>query len=408
MVTFFLLSSLVYYFLMNYLILRELDLNLSKIQKRIVGYVNENKAFPLGQSLDDLHITYKLNNQTKITPTFRLIDPSGKPGANPHSVRELNFNIELAHRWYSVIISKNLEGTNSFAKLVIKAAVITILIVIIAFLLVNRMAFRKLWRPFYSSIAAIESYQLGKKGQIQFPNTNIDEFNFMNTTLKKMSERIEKEYAILKEFIQNASHEMQTPLAIIRSKLDLTIQDQDLSEKQSSNLKSAYTAIKKLSNLNRSLLLLAKIDNNQFSESAHLNLKKKLEDKIVQFQELWNHKICINHKLEDSTIYANSYLIDLLLNNLISNAIKHNVQNGNQLIELKSKSLVITNTGLPYALNEARLFKRFYKESTDSEHNGLGLSIVKQICELSNISISYNFNKNLHTFSLEWCEGIPA
>src|ERR1700681_1538850 len=155
MVTFFLLSSLVYYFLMNYLILRELDLNLSKIQKRIVGYVNENKAFPLGQSLDDLHITYKLNNQTKITPTFRLIDPSGKPGANPHSVRELNFNIELAHRWYSVIISKNLEGTNSFAKLVIKAAVITILIVIIAFLLVNRMAFRKLWRPFYSSIAAI-------------------------------------------------------------------------------------------------------------------------------------------------------------------------------------------------------------------------------------------------------------
>jgi signal transduction histidine kinase len=408
MVTFLLLSSLVYYFLMNYLILRELDLNLTKIQKRVISYVAENRSFPVVQPLDDLRISYTPAAGPGIAPKFRLIDPSGRPGANPHSVRELSFNLSLDHKWYSVVITRNLEGTDSFAKLVVKSAVIIILIVIVAFLLVNRIALRKLWQPFYASIAKIESFQLGKEGKIQFPKARIDEFNFLNSHLEKMAARVQNEYIILREFTQNASHEMQTPLAIIRSKLDLTIQDQDLSEEQSANLKSAYAAIKKLSNLNRSLLLLAKIENNQFSENTPLNLKNKLEEKIAQFQELWKHKTNISYEIEEATIYANSYLLELLLNNLLSNAIKHNVQHGRIFIELKCRSLIITNTGSPFPLDQTRLFKRFYKESPDSDHNGLGLSIVKQICDLSDISIFYAFDKGMHSFILEWREAAPA
>jgi signal transduction histidine kinase len=248
----------------------------------------------------------------------------------------------------------------------------------------------------------LHNFQLGKKSPILLPKTDIDEFNFMNASLEKMTAKAEKEYIILKEFTENASHEMQTPLAIIRSKLDLAIQEQDLSEKQSATLRSAYAAIKKLTGLNRSLLLMAKIENNQFAEIVPIDLKAKLVDKIFQFQELWGGKISITHELGDAMMNANSDLIDLLLNNLFSNSSKHNIQNGTIFIELKDKFLAISNTGKPSRLDPARLFTRFYKEPGDGNNNGLGLSIVKQICEVSGVTPSYSYCNNMHTFILQW------
>src|SRR5450631_1952178 len=207
MVVFFLLSSLAYYFLMNFLILQELDQDLSKIEKHIRAYVEEHNAFPAEQSLDDLRISHVQNDLAVKARNFQLIEPPHQPGKKGHSLRELNFFLEQDHRWYEVTVARNLEGTNSFAKLVIKDTIVTLLVVIIASILVNRFLFRKIWQPFYASITALHNFQLGKKSRIVLPKTNIDEFNFMNASLEKMTARAEKEYIILKEFTENASHE---------------------------------------------------------------------------------------------------------------------------------------------------------------------------------------------------------
>jgi len=217
-----------------------------------------------------------------------------------------------------------------------------------------------------------------------------------------MAAKVNKEYLILKEFTENASHEMQTPLAIIRSKLDLAIQDQHLSEVQSVTLRSAYASVKKLTSLNRSLLLIAKISNNQYSNSTVINIKDKLYDKIIQFQELWKDKLTVTYNLDDAGITANPDLVDILLNNLFSNASKHNIQQGEVMIELTGTMLEIKNTGRPAPLDETRMFQRFYKVSLEDENNGLGLSIVKQICDLSGISSSYSFSGNIHAFTFKW------
>ena len=400
LVVFFLLSSFVYYFLMRGLLFRELDLSLTKIEKRIEDYVHAHHAFPVADSLDDLHITYAETNQAGGSQSFRLIPPS--EGKNSDNIREMSFFMELDHRWYKITISRNLEGVDGTARIVTKAAVITLLGVITASLLVNRLVFRKLWQPFYAAITAIGQFQLGKNNLMDFPGTKIEEFNFMNSHLKKMAARVDKEYLILKEFTENASHEMQTPLAIIRSKLDLAIQDQHLSEIQSATLKSAYASVKKLTGLNRSLLLIAKISNNQYSDSTVINIKDKLYDKIIQFQELWKDKLHVTYDLSDAEITANPNLIDILLNNLFSNASKHNIQNGKVLILLTGTTLEIKNTGRPVPLDETRMFQRFYKASLEEENNGLGLSIVKQICDLSGITSSYSFNGNIHAFTFKW------
>jgi signal transduction histidine kinase len=402
MVLFFLLSSLAYYFLMNYLLLQELDLNLSKVESRLRSYVQQNKALPMEQFLDDLRISYVHTDHPGVDRSFELIAPTGRPGMNPHSLRVLNFFLELDHKWYQVIIARNLEGTNSFAKLVLKASMVTILVVILASLLVNRLLLKRLWKPFYASITALHNFQLGKNLRLRLPRANIDEFDFLNANLEQMTGRAERDYSILKEFTENASHEMQTPLAIIRSKLDLAIQDARLSEGQSANLRCAYAAIRKLSGLNRSLLLIARIENNQYAELVSVDLKARLEDKILQFRELWGNKIGITHRLDNACLYVNSDLVDILLNNLFSNACKHNTRNGTIDIQLRSGSLTVCNTGQASPLDAARLFTRFYKESGGDENNGLGLSIVKQICEVSGITASYSFSDGRHRFALEW------
>jgi signal transduction histidine kinase len=400
LVVFFLFSSLAYYFLMRGLLFRELDLSLTKVEKRIEDYAHLHHTFPIADSLDDLHITYTETNQAGGSPSFRLIPPS--KGKNSDNIRELSFFMELEHRWFKVTVSRNLEGMKGTAQMVMKAAAITLFVVIVASLFVNRVVFRKLWQPFFASIEAIGQFQLGNHSLVVFPDTRIEEFTFMNDQFKRMAARINKEYLILKEFTENASHEMQTPLAIIRSKLDLAIQDQQLSEVQSATLKSAYSSVKKLASLNRSLLLIAKISNNQYSNSTVINIKDKLYDKIIQFQELWKDKLNVIYDLSEAGITANPDLIDILLNNLFSNASKHNIPNGKVMIHLTATVLEIKNTGRPDPLDGNRMFQRFYKVSLEDENNGLGLSIVKQICDLSGITSSYSFSGNIHAFTFKW------
>jgi len=395
----FLLSSLAYYFLMRSLLFQELDKSLVKIERRIEDYVQVHHAFPVVEPLDDLRMSYTEVSQGG-SPSFRRIPPT--KGKNSDNIRELTFFMRSDQRWYKVTVSRTLEGMKATAQMVMRTAGVTLFVIIVASVLVNRLVFRRLWQPFYASISAIGQFQLGKGNGMDLPDTKIEEFNFMNDQFRKMAGNVNKEYFILKEFTENASHEMQTPLAIIRSKLDLAIQDHGLSEIQSVTLQSAYASVKKLTSLNRSLLLIAKISNNQYSDSTGINIKDKLYDKIIQFQELWKDKLRVSYDLGDAEINANPDLVDILLNNLFSNASKHNIPDGEVILHLTGTALEIKNTGRPEPLDETRMFQRFYKGSPQDESNGLGLAILKQICDLSGITPSYSFSGNIHAFTLQW------
>jgi signal transduction histidine kinase len=270
-------------------------------------------------------------------------------------------------------------------------------------LLIIRFLMGRLCRPFYGAIDAMRRFKLGRNQDLRFPRTTIDEFAFMNEQLRQATEKAEQDYLLLKEFTENASHELQTPLSIIRSKLDLLIQQEELSQRQSEILQSAYAAIKKLSRLNQSLLLLTKIGNQQFNHIETISLKEKIEEKLLQFQELWQaNQVQVSSRLEKTCIRASPELIDILLNNLLSNASNHNIQQGAIDIVLESNRLTVSNTGLPIPLDQKRVFMRFYKGEQHTGHNGLGLSIIKQICEVSAITPSYRFAGGKHEFALAW------
>ena len=319
------------------------------------------------------------------------------------SFRILQFGITVNEKNYMATVAKSLEGTDDLANSILFISLATILLILGASLIINRVLLKRLWKPFYSSLDVLKNFRVDKKQSLNFPSTQIDEFTFMNQTIQKTTNQAQQEYSLLKEFTENASHEMQTPLAIIRSKLDLLIQDENLSEGQSKTMQSAYSAIEKLSRLNQSLLLLAKIENNQFAETTTINLKQKLEEKLDAFHELWqNQGISVSSSLADATVSLNNELTDILLNNLLSNATRHNFSNGCIKIILKVKTLEISNSSKEKELNSQQMFLRFFSQDKKSRYNGLGLSIIKQICDVSGFSIRYLFTGNEHRFILSW------
>ena len=215
-----------------------------------------------------------------------------------------------------------------------------------------------------------------------------------------MSGKVNQEYHSLKNFTENASHEMQTPLAILNARLDLLIQNENISEKEIGQLQEMYRAVNRLTRLNKSLLLLTKIENRQFSETESVQLDQIIEEKIIQFTDLISARnITIEKEIQPAGLKMNHQLAEIVINNLLINAINHNHENGTITISLEHDELMISNTGSPLIVEPEKVFERFQK-SGNSEGLGLGLAIVKQICDQYNFIIRYTQNEDLHIIRL--------
>lgn len=399
----FLLSGICYYFLINYLLVHEIDEALEDYQERVEQYVQQHGELPPIGSMEDTRVSYKqvpLSENSGPALTVVIHDREEK---RSHNYRQLSYTIPVKKSYYRVTLAKPIEGVKLLIRTVVGITVGMLLIIIVTAIILNQVILRRLWQPFYDALTAIKSFKLGKKQILNFPSSRIEEFVFMNTLLEETITSAETEYQILKEFTENASHEIQTPLAIIRSKLDLVIQEEGLSDKQIQALSSIYSGIKRLTKLNQSLLLLAKIENHQFAGRETVDVEEKVNEKLEQFHEFWKtSKVRVTANIKSSVIQSNPELFDILLSNLISNAGRHNTEGGFISIEVENNRFIIENTGATISLDTKKLFRRFYKESQHSQHNGLGLSIVKQICDQLDIEIKYSFINNFHRFTLMW------
>jgi len=400
----FLLASIAYYFLLRYVIIDQLDDNLKIEKDEIENYISKYNRLPEIIPVKDQVISFKPATINYSKRSFETVTAFDRIEKETGSLRQLNFTFKLNGKWYQALVGKSMEGTEELIQSIIVITICTIILILVASIIINRIVLKKLWQPFYSSLNKLKNFKIGKKDAFIFPATNIEEFSFMNEILQQATLKADQDFLLLKEFTENASHEMQTPLAIIRSKLDLLIQDEYLSRQHVINMQALYEAIEKLSKLNRSLLLLTKIENNQFKEISRIALKNKIEDKLVQFHEiLLDKNVHVSVNMDETTVNMNTVLVDILLNNLISNAVKHNIDDGIiNIILKKHRELTISNTGPLLALDQQKIFTRFYKSEHNSEHTGLGLSIIKETCNVSGFTITYDYQTGIHTFKIQW------
>jgi signal transduction histidine kinase len=398
----FLIASVAFFFTVKFIQIEQVDDDLKIEEEEIVLYVERYGQLPKTFSVDDQMIQFIRTDTPFTRRYFNRTDLRDMKG-HLEDFRQLFFGIKAGGQWYMVTVSKSLEETDDLVTSVFWITSGTILLILIASFVINRFVFKQLWKPFYDTLFVLKHFKIDKEQKLDFPSTTTEEFRLMIDTLESTTVQAQRDYLSLKSFSENASHEMQTPIAIIQSKLDLLIQDEALIGRQSKSLHAIYEAIDRLTRLNSSLLLLVKIENRQFSTVQTIDLKSAIEQKVDDFQELWQAQhITVNCDLSDSPVSMNKDLSDVLINNLLSNATKHNVPNGTIGISLQRNRLSISNSGNGQPLDEKKVFQRFYKPSQSAEHNGLGLSIIFQICEVSGLHISYKFKDGQHQFLSEW------
>ncbi|MBK6834145.1 MAG: hypothetical protein IPG89_07685 [Bacteroidetes bacterium] len=215
-----------------------------------------------------------------------------------------------------------------------------------------------------------------------------------------MTEKISNDYEKLKNFTENASHELQTPLAIIKGKTELLMQTQGLTEEQSKLISEIDQTSNRLKKLNQTLLLLSKIENNQFKNEKSIDFSEILKSKLEQIEDLIKIKnIKLNAQIESSSQNINPVLADILISNLLSNALRYTPENGAISIQLNSKEFLISNNGNPLKFGGDKIFDRFHKEGESSESTGLGLALVKQIAVINKQGINYQYSNNMHFFT---------
>lgn len=318
--------------------------------------------------------------------------------------RQLGFNEKINNQNYNIQIFKSLEETDALIIRIISTMTILIILLIITLLVVNRYSSRLVWSVFYDAVDKINRYDLNSHGDFAFQDSDVKEFTDLNRGLKAMTERIKNDYLNLKEYTENASHEIQTPLAIINSKLELLLQSGDMTEKQYKALADAYEASVRLSKYNSTLILLAKIENKQFPDSKRVSPEAIINTLLENLDDLIRaKKLEIVKQIDpDVTLYMNPYLAEMLIVNLVKNAVRHNVKGGKLVVEVNNQFLMISNSGQDHAVDENLLFKRYYKSSSSPESLGLGLAIVQKICSLYGFGISYQFKENLHSLKIDF------
>ncbi len=285
-------------------------------------------------------------------------------------------------------------------------AVVTLLfflVLVIGFWILNRHLSVKLWKPFRDTLSRLQTFNLNHQTSIEFEPSDILEFEELNEALRKLIEQNISVYRMQKEFTENASHELQTPLAIIKNKLDVLLQKETITDRQYQIIEEINRALTRITRINKNLLLLAKIENNQFEDQQTIDISQLAHQCLEQVAEHADNKnISIQTNIDQHVmVKGNKALIEILANNLLLNAIRHNVQNGQITISLTKNGFNISNTG-DTALNKEKLFKRFTVSSSETTSSGLGLAIVQQICHLHHWNIDYRFGNNSHCFSIRF------
>lgn len=397
-----LVAGIVYYIAIGYIANNQLDTSLTDEIEEVTAYVNLNQRLPRPIDFDEDQTSFIKTGQKTIPRIFFDTLYHNPREKNTEAGRAVEGLITLKGENYKVIVTESKEATEYLTQLItgITLALTALLLGILT--ITNRYILGGLWKPFYHNLQQLKAFNIAGADSLDLKETNIDEFEELNSAMLTMSSRVKNEYQNLKTFTENASHEMMTPIAVITSKLDTLIQDETLRPEQYAQINDIYTATNKLARLNQSLLLLVKIENDLVQDNYVLSLKEIIEEKLHQFHELIQSKhIGVIYTLADKEITASKYLVDILINNLFSNAIKHNNVYGTIRISLSGNILVFQNTGDEGPLNGGEIFERFKKSKT-SEGTGLGLTIVKNICSQYNFKLSYYFEDPLHTFQIEF------
>lgn len=356
----------------------------------------------------NINLTYDSLSTIKITKYKLLSDNYSDTSIYDSATKEyINYRVYTSgytyhNTHYIITVAKTNFEENELLEGLFSAIGVLLICLLISLALANWIIVRTLWNPFYTTLSKLDDYDVKQRDNYIFTPQKIVEFNKLNSALNAMTQKIQTDYSHQKEFTENAAHEMQTPLAVIKTKVNLLMQSNTLTNLEMHDLQAIEQTTHKLTLLNKALLLLSKIENNQYPSIEAVSINALVHKALVTYADhIEAKKITIElNCINDFNVLINPTLADVLLNNLLQNAIRHNTQHGKLIITINNKTLLVANEGEPLTIETKNLFKRFVKSNSSKESLGLGLSIVKSISANYLINVEYNYSNQLHTFTL--------
>jgi len=401
----FILSGVMLYFVLTTVMNNRLDDKLmynKEVITRVIKYDYPLTIFDEPEELSEAENKIYPNDTIIYKDTLIFHPIEGVEGAEEYEkYRQLTSYETLQGKRYKIITRNSLVRNQDFISIITLSTVVIILLLLTGLLILNTQIAKKIWKPFYLNLDRLKNFSIQDQSPIELEVSDIEEFKELNSSIKSLTQKLQSDFNNLKEFSENASHEMQTPLAIMQSKIELLLQSSSFTKEQSKQLQSIYQAGQRLSKLNKTLLLLAKVENQQFSVKEEISLKSLIEKQLENYEDfIFNKNLKVDTELSEQSITTNTVLADTLISNLLSNAIRHNIQNGTISITYIRDILIFSNTGNSLEQDPEILFNRFKKASNSKDSLGLGLAIVKKICEVNNWQISYSNEEKIHQISI--------
>lgn len=384
----------------------------TKIENRVDNVLLKEKSVVVDELIAEgfsEERSYSTNRANiKIKPTTKsilndaIVNTTNTENSEVVNYRVLTTYLTVNSQVYQLEIKKEVEETNTFIGGLYFSFSLTLILVIVMFILIKYFLLKNTWLPFFKTLEVLKSSDLQNNLTTFSSDVRIKEFKDLNNELTLLAQKVYDEFQSQKKFIENLNHELMTPLAIIRAKLELIIQSENLKENDLKLVSDIFIAIDRLTKLNKSLILISKIENHQFEEVEEVSFTDCIAEVLNSFEDqIRVQQIKIRKEIKaDIVVKANEMLIFVLLSNLIKNAIFHNLESGGEIIiKIKKDQLIIANTGKKNKLYN-NVFERFITASKTEKSIGLGLSIVKHICELYKIKIVYTQLEGKHYFEL--------
>lgn len=396
-----LITGIIYYYAISRILTNQIDKDLELEESEVFNFVRLNHKLPevYESNHQEIIFTAIKNQQIKrrfLDTLYREIEPKElEPG------RALISAVQVAGQNYRILVTQSKVETEDLIQIIFLITIALIVVLLIVLLVLNRVILKSIWQPFYKVLFQLKAFSLENKTTLNSTPTEIDEFAELDRAVLIMTERVRSDYQNLKVFTENAAHELMTPIAVINSKLDMLVQAGAFNDKQSKLLNDLYGTVARLTRLNKSMLLLARIENRLIKDDQEVDLKEVLEECLYQHEEIIQQlNLTLSTQLEDAKIRASKLLIEVLFNNLISNAIRHNNANGSLSLCLKGGELIVRNSG-DDRFDFDQALKRFHK-TDQSEGIGLGLTLCKQICNNYGFNLAYKMENSIHVFSVNF------
>jgi signal transduction histidine kinase len=304
---------------------------------------------------------------------------------------------------YQIKLFKSTTPADQLVERVTLMMTVMVILFLAGIFFMNRFVFANLWKDFFFALEKLKKFETIKE-PVELGEPDIEEFVELKSVLEKMTSRLASDYRELKEYTDHTTHELQTPLAVIKSKTELLLQSGRLGPEEMQLIQAIISSTNHLSRLNTTLTLITRIENQQFTGQEEIKLNELLEEHLEMLHELMDlHRISVERSgfNGESKVTMDRGLADILLTNLLRNAVVHNREGGKIIVQLEDHMLTIKNEGEPLTFDEKELFRRFVRDTKKTGNFGLGLSLVKKICDAYGFDISYSYSQSMHVFRVQ-------